>query len=332
LIFESRDGKFPPVEMTKKNTLRQQIESNGLVLIALMMVVIFWVFDTLSSGPIWTRAAIAALVIIYGFFTQGLINSRKQALEEKERTQQQLIQTEKLAALGSVAAGVAHEVKNPLAIIVQGVEYLKKALHDDALLADVAARIEKSALRADNIIKALLGYARQIAIKTEEADIVPLIDETLLLVDHQINLKQIRVEKRYASGLPQVVMDSSQIRQVLINLFMNAIDAMSGEGVLSVSTAPARGEDGQPLVQVVVSDTGNGIPEDRLQKVFDPFFTTKGSAGNTGLGLSISKGIIDRHQGTIVIDSEEGRGTRVTMGLPAGRIEKSDDSNQYKET
>jgi two-component system NtrC family sensor kinase len=314
--------------MTKKITLREQIENNGLFLIALMMVLIFWVFDTLSSGPFLTRVAIAALVIIYGIFTQGLINSRKQALEEKERTQQQLIQTEKLAALGSVAAGVAHEVKNPLAIIVQGVEYLKKALKDDARLADVAVRIEKSAIRADNIVKALLGFARQIAIKTEEADIAPLIDETILLVDHQINVKHIRVERQYASGLPQVVMDSSQIRQVLINLFMNAIEAMSERGVLSISTAPVRVEDGQPLVQVVVSDTGEGIPEERLQKVFDPFFTTKDSKGNTGLGLSISKGIIDRHQGTIVIESEAGRGTRVTIGLPASRIEKAAGPNQ----
>jgi two-component system NtrC family sensor kinase len=315
-------------KMTKSITLRKRIENNGLILIALMMVLIFWVFDTLSSGPILTRTAIAALVIIYGIFTQGLINSRKQALEEKERTQQQLIQTEKLAALGSVAAGVAHEVKNPLAIIVQGVEYLKKALHDDARLSDVAERIEKSTIRADNIIKALLGFARQVAIKTEEADIAPLIDETLLLVDHQINRKHIRVETHYAPGLPQVVVDSSQIRQVLINLFMNAIEAMSEGGVLGIRTGPAKDEDGQPLVQVFVSDTGEGVPEDRLQKVFDPFFTTKNAVGNTGLGLSISKGIIDRHQGTIVIESEVGRGTRVTIGLPARRIEKSASPNQ----
>jgi signal transduction histidine kinase len=309
--------------MAKKITLREQIESNGLVLIALMMVLIFWVFDTLASGPFLTRAAIAVLVLVYGFFTQGLINSRKQALEEKERTQQQLIQTEKLAALGAVAAGVAHEVKNPLAIIVQGVTYLQKALRHDELLADVAARIEKSALRADNIVKALLGFARQIAIKTEEADIVPLIDETLLLVNHQISLKRIRVERRYASGLPQVVMDISQVRQVLINLFMNAVEAMSDEGVLGVSTALATGEDGQPLVQVVVSDTGKGISEESLRKVFDPFFTTKDATGNTGLGLSISKGIIDRHQGTIVIESDPGRGTHVTIGLPASRVEEA---------
>lgn len=309
--------------MTKSIPLRKQIENNGLILIALMMVLIFWVFDAVASGPVLTRAAIAALVLIYGFFTQALINSRKQALEEKERTQQQLIQTEKLAALGSVAAGVAHEVKNPLAIIVQGAEYLKRVLKEDARLVDVATRIEKSAIRADNIVKALLGYARQIAIKTEEADIVPLIDETLLLVDHQIKLKHIRVERLYAQGLPHVLVDSSQIRQVLINLFMNAIEAMSEGGGLGIRTEPARDEIGSPLVQVVVSDTGGGIPEDKLLKVFDPFFTTKDATGNTGLGLSISKGIIDRHRGTIVIESETGRGTRVKIGLPAGRVEKS---------
>ncbi len=103
---------------------------------------------------------------------------------------------------------------------------------------------------------------------------------------------------------------------------------MSDGGVLGIRAEPAKDEDGQPLVQVVVSDTGEGIPEDRLQKVFDPFFTTKNAVGNTGLGLSISKGIIDRHQGTIVIESEVGRGTRIAMGLPAGRIKKSAGSNQ----
>lgn len=317
--------------MTKKITLRKQIENNGLILIALMMVIIFWVFDAIASGPSMTRNAIALLVIVYGVFTQTLINSRKEALEEKERTQQQLIQTEKLAALGSVAAGVAHEVKNPLAIIVQGVEYLQKALSGDERLADVAARIEKSALRADKIVKALLSFAHQIAIKTEAGDIAPLIDETILLVDHQIQVKHIHVEKQYTSGLPHVMMDSNQIRQVLINLFMNAIEAMPEEGVLGVRAGPARGEDGQPQVQIVVSDTGSGIPEESLKKVFDPFFTTKDQSGNTGLGLSISKGIIDRHDGSVVIETKAGQGTRVMINLPASRLETPADPHKRRQ-
>ena len=196
----------------RKINVRKQIESNGLILIAMMMVVIYWTFDTVASGQILTRILITALVMTYGIFTQSLINSRNEALAEKDRTRQQLIQAEKLAALGAVAAGVAHEVKNPLAIIIQGIEYLKSSLGSDAGLLDASSRIEKSALRADNIVKGLLGYARQITLKPGEGDIVPVIEESLSFVEHQLKDGQIRVEKHFAPDLPVVIMDSNHER------------------------------------------------------------------------------------------------------------------------
>jgi two-component system, NtrC family, sensor kinase len=306
--------------MVKKISLRKQIENNGLILIALMMVVIYWAFDSIASGQALTRVLIASLVIIYGFFTQSLINSRKRALEEKERTQKQLIQSEKLAALGAVAAGVAHEVKNPLAIILQGIEYLKSALASDARLMDVSSRIEKSAVRADNIVKGLLGYARQITLRPGEGDIVPVIEESLSFVEHQLLLKHIRVVRDFAPDLPVVVMDSSQIKQVFTNLFTNAIEAMSEGGALGIRAERANGAKGHRHLRIIVSDTGEGIPEESLRKVFDPFFTTKDERGNTGLGLSITKGIIDNHQGAIEIESEPGKGTRIMIELPAGGV------------
>ncbi|HOD28404.1 MAG TPA: ATP-binding protein [Syntrophales bacterium] len=306
--------------MMPKLSVRQQIEKNGLLLIAVMMVGIYWAFDYVSSGHYLTRTLIAVLVIVYGFFIQSLINSRKAALEETQRTQKQLAQSEKLAALGAVAAGVAHEVKNPLAIIVQGVEFLKMALRDNARLLDVTERIEKSALRADNIVKGLLSYSREIALKMEETDIEPVIDEALTFVDHQLRQKRINVKKQYAPGLPKIIMDGDQIKQVFTNLFTNAIEAMPGGGILGIRTEQAGGGNGQASVTVVVSDTGEGIPEDRIRRIFDPFFTTKESERNTGLGLSITKGIIDKHRGTIEIESEPGRGTRIVIGLPAGLV------------
>jgi signal transduction histidine kinase len=306
--------------MKQISQFRVKIEDNGLILIALMMVAIYWVFDFLSAGHYLTRTLIAVLVIVYGVFTQNLINSRKAAIEEKERTQRQLAQSEKLAALGAVAAGVAHEVKNPLAIIVQGIEFLKTSLRNDARLLDVTDRIEKSALRADNIVKGLLSFSREISLKREEMDIAPVIDETLSFMDHQIRLKKIHVKRQYAPGLPKIIMDSNQIKQVFTNIFMNAIEAMPGGGILEVRTEPGKDETDQAYVRVVVSDTGEGIPEDRIRSVFDPFFTTKNTEGNTGLGLSITKGIIDKHHGTIEIESEPGRGTRVMIGLPAGLV------------
>ena len=302
----------------RKINIRKQIESNGLILIAMMMVVIYWTFDSVASGQILTRILITALVMTYGIFTQSLINSRNEALAEKERTQKQLIQSEKLAALGAVAAGVAHEVKNPLAIILQGIEYLKSSLGSDAGLMDASSRIERSALRADNIVKGLLGYARQITLKPGEGDIVPVIEESLSFVEHQLKGRQIKVEKYFAPDLPVVSMDSNQIKQVFTNLFTNAIEAMPGGGALGIRTEMAGPGDGPRYLTIVVSDTGVGIPADKIRNVFDPFFTTKDDERNTGLGLSISKGIIDNHQGSIDIESAPGKGTQVTIRLPAG--------------
>ncbi len=302
----------------RKINIRKQIESNGLILIAMMMVVIYWTFDSVASGQILTRILITALVMTYGIFTQSLINSRNEALAEKERTQKQLIQSEKLAALGAVAAGVAHEVKNPLAIILQGIEYMKSSLGSDAGLMDASSRIEKSALRADNIVKGLLGYARQITLKPGEGDIVPVIEESLSFVEHQLKGRQIKVEKHFAPDLPVVNMDSNQIKQVFTNLFTNAIEAMPEGGALDIRTEMAGPGDGPPYLTIVVSDTGVGIPADKIRNVFDPFFTTKDDERNTGLGLSISKGIIDNHQGSIDIESAPGKGTQVTLRLPAG--------------
>jgi signal transduction histidine kinase len=304
--------------MANKNQIRLKIEDNGLILIALMMVVIYWTFDFISSGHYLTRTLIAVLVIVYGAFTQTLINSRKKALAEKEEAQKRLIHAERLAALGSVAAGVAHEVKNPLAILLQGIEFMKNALKNDARLLDVTQRMEKTVHRVDNIIKGLLSYSRDISLKMEELDIVPIIEETLSFMDHQIDNKHIHVKKQHAPNLPKIIIDSDQIKQVFTNVFMNAIEAMDDGGILGIRIDADQDEKKQPHVKIAVSDTGKGIDEGVIRKIFDPFFTTKSNERNTGLGLSISKGIIDKHRGTIEIESEPGRGTRVIIGLPAG--------------
>ena len=297
--------------------IRHQIERNGLVLIALFMVLIYWIIDSLSSDQVLTRVLIAGLVIIYGFFTQTLINSRKAALEEKERTQKQLIQAEKLAALGIVAAGIAHEVKNPLAIIIQGVEYLRTSTGSDALLIDVVERINKSAFRADSIIKGLLSFTRQMPIQPEPVDIQPAIEETLSFIEHQLKLKHIKIIKQFPAELPKVTIDLNQIKQVFLNVFLNSVEAMQDDGTIIISTDLVENKSGGQHLQVIIADTGHGIPKDKIEKVFDPFYTTKDGPGNAGLGLSIARGIIDKHHGTVRIESEAGKGTRVIIRLPA---------------
>ena len=281
------------------------------------MVLIYWIIDSLSSDQVLARILIACLVIIYGIFTQTLINSRKEALEEKERTQKQLIQSEKFAALGIVAAGIAHEVKNPLAIIIQGVEYLRTSTGADALLNDVVERINKSAFRADSIIKGLLSFTRQMPIQAEQVEIETVIDETLSFIEHQLKLKHIKLVKQFSSELPKLTIDLNQIKQVFLNVLLNSIDALQDGGTITISADPVVSASGQLHLQTIVADTGCGIPKDKIEKVFDPFYTTKDGSRNSGLGLSITKGIIDKHHGTIRIESEVEKGTQVIIGLPA---------------
>jgi two-component system NtrC family sensor kinase len=303
--------------MPKKQIIREKIERNGLILIALFMVVIYWVIDSLSSDQVFTRTMIVGLVIVYGLFTQTLINSRKAALDEKERTQKQLIQSEKLAALGIVAAGIAHEVKNPLAIIIQGVEYLKSSTGSDTHLVEVINKINKSAFRADSIIKGLLSFTRQMPLQAQQVDIGPVIEETLSFIEHQLKLKHIKLVTQFSPDLPKVTIDINQIKQVFLNILLNAIDAIQDGGTLTISADAAGSAPAERQLRIIVADTGCGIASDKLEKVFDPFYTTKDSTGNAGLGLSITKGIIDKHHGTVRIESEVEKGTRVIVGLPA---------------
>jgi len=298
--------------------IREKIERNGLILIALFMVLIYWVIDSLSSDQVFTRVMIVGLVIVYGIFTQTLINSRKAALEEKERTQKQLIQSEKLAALGIVAAGIAHEVKNPLAIIIQGVDYLKSSTGSDAHLVEVINKINKSAFRADSIIKGLLSFTRQMPIQAEQVEIETVIEETLSFIEHQLKRKHIKLIKQFSPDLPKVTIDINQIKQVFLNILLNSIDAMDDRGTLTISAEPAGSAQAERHLRIIVTDTGCGIPADKIEKVFDPFYTTKDSKGNAGLGLSITKGIIDKHHGTVRIESEVDKGTKVIIVLPAG--------------
>ena len=304
--------------MPKKYKIREKIERNGLILIALFMVMIYWVIDSLSSDQVFARIMIVGLVIVYGIFTQTLINSRKTALEEKERTQKQLIQSEKLAALGIVAAGIAHEVKNPLAIIIQGVDYLKSSTGSDAHLVVVINKINKSAFRADSIIKGLLSFTRQMPIQAEQVEIEPVIEETLSFIEHQLKRKHIKLIKRFSPDLPKVTIDINQIKQVFLNILLNSIDAMRDGGTLTISAEKEGSGAAERQLRITVADTGCGIPTDTIEKVFDPFYTTKDGTGNAGLGLSITKGIIDKHHGTVRIESEVDKGTKVIIGLPAG--------------
>ncbi len=248
------------------------------------------------------------------------ITERKRAEEIQKKLHEELLQAEKLATVGTFVAGIAHEVKNPLAIIVQGIEYLRTHSASDALVADVVDRIKKSAQRADAIVKGLLTFTRQISIQTEKVEITPVIEETLSFIEHQINTKHIAVIRQYSPDAPLVSIDSHQIKQAFANILLNSVEAMGDGGTITVAVRQIRNETDQSYLQVSFADTGCGIPADKIEKVFDPFFTAKDNLGNTGLGLSITKGIIDKHHGTIRIDSKSQEGTRVVIELPVTSI------------
>ena len=243
--------------------------------------------------------------------------------EELKSAQMQLIQTAKLESIGRLAAGVAHEVKNPLAVIQLGVDYLTGPA-GDKLNRDSVEAIEDMAnavQRADTIIKGLLNFSRSEPLVLVPVDLNGLLEESLLLVKHELSRHHVSLEKHLAGQLPKIELDRNKLEQVFINVFMNAIQAMGENGVLSVTTflnSSASGHRGQrPRVVAQVEDTGPGIPPDKMDKLFEPFFTTKGVGKGTGLGLSVSRKIIELHRGTITIaNRNQVCGVRVTMSFP----------------
>ena len=239
------------------------------------------------------------------------IKQHKKACDDLTVAQDQLIQAAKMQVVGGLASGVAHEVKNPLTIILQGVEYLEKKISlDDKNVSYVFNNIKSAVERADNIIRGLLDFSRVSKLEMEKADINLLCEKSLSLLKHQFDKNHIQVVREMKSGIPAIEIDKNKIEQVLINLFMNAVQAMPQGGKLLIKTYAL----GDKEVIVEIEDSGTGIPKDNLDKIFDPFFTTKRNQGGTGLGLSVVKSIIEMHNGKITIrNKEEGAGARVNL-------------------
>jgi PAS domain S-box-containing protein len=252
--------------------------------------------------------------------------------EELKAAQMQLIQAEKMESIGTLAAGVAHEVKNPLAILQMGVNYLaKKNPATDENVSLVLQEMRDAIHRADTITRGLLDFAasKQLAVIPEDFNL--LISETLKMVRHELTKNNVELVRDFGEGLPKVAVDKTQIQQVFVNLFVNAIHAMPSGGTLTVRTFAkeltetthhegSRNADrfwvGDTAVVAVVEDTGSGISQEHLSKIFDPFFTTKPTGVGTGLGLPVSKKIIELHGGTLEIRNKPHEsGVRVILML-----------------
>jgi two-component system NtrC family sensor kinase len=248
-----------------------------------------------------------------------LLVESAETLERKveERTaqlramQDQLIQTEKLAALGKLAAGVAHEINNPLTgILTNSSLMLEDCAADDANREDLQTIVDET-LRCRKIVKGLLDFARQTAPQKQLINLNQVVDDVLALVCNQAGFRDIRIGKKLDPTPPSVMADRDQVRQVTLNIVLNAAEAIGGKGQIDISTSVDR-KTGR--VRLAVSDDGPGVPDEVKSRIFEPFFTTK--ATGTGLGLSIAYGIVERHGGEISISSVEGKGTTVCVDLP----------------
>jgi hypothetical protein len=235
---------------------------------------------------------------------------------EREELERRLVQADKLSSIGLLAAGVAHEVNTPLAVISTYAQMLAKQVHGDDQKTRLLDKIAKQTFRASEIVNSLLNFSRTSSTDFDEVDVNKVIRETIILLEHQLEKANVHVESHLAEEIPLVRGNNGKLQQVFLNLVLNARDAMNemGGGVLRVHT-----KSGGFGVQVEISDTGPGIPRDHLARIFDPFFTTKGSKKGTGLGLSVTYGIVEEHGGMIEADSDPGQGATFRLEFPAAR-------------
>ena len=246
----------------------------------------------------------------------GLYDQLRQRLAELQRTQDQLIRSAKLAAVGELAAAVAHEVNNPLQTILN-LTYLISSDPAAAPLQEDLKLVEEEVLRARSIVQGLLEFARRGEVRRGMEDLNAIIQAVVNLAQVRVRDGRVQVECRLHPELPRVWADGEQLRQVFMNLISNAFDAMPQGGTLTIAT---RAEDGHVVVEF--SDTGCGIPQEIQARIFEPFFTTKGPGQGTGLGLAVSHSIVERHGGTISVRSAVGRGTTFTVVLPVTHAEE----------
>lgn len=230
-------------------------------------------------------------------------------------SQEQLIQAEKLTSLGQLAAQITHEINNPMASILAYTQLLSRQLKEGSASKENALnyldKIEAETSHSSNLVNSLLDFARRSPPKRAEADINELLERALELIKYSTGLVNIEVEKNLSKDLPKLVIDAEQIRQVLVNLILNATQVMPSGGTLTLMTKKV-GEE----VIISVKDTGFGISKQNMRRLFEPFFTTKDDVQGVGLGLSVSYGIIKRHNGRIEVQSKEGKGTTFTIHLP----------------
>jgi len=249
----------------------------------------------------------------------------RMAINLKEK-QQQVVRQEKLASLGQMAAGIVHEINNPLSGILVYARLMKKQLAKNNLPAEDAIKnldkIDSEVLRCSRIIRNLLDFSRQTPPKFRKVNMTQVIEEALVVLGHQASLQNIEVVKDYSPDIPEVEADFDQMRQVLNNMFTNSMNAMKDGGKITLrlsKASPNALEKSRNTLMIEVTDTGYGIPPENIEMLFTPFFTTKDKGEGVGLGLAVVYGIVQRHNGRIEVTSEVGKGSKFTIYLRAAQ-------------
>jgi PAS domain S-box-containing protein len=238
-------------------------------------------------------------------------------ITERIELERQLSQAEKMSSIGLLAAGVAHEVNTPLAVISSYAQMLSKQIHGDDKNSPLLEKITQQTFRASEIVNSLLNFSRTSGTEFSEVNVNKVIHDTLYLLEHQFKTSRVKVDNQLSPSVPTIFGNAGKLQQVFLNLFLNARDAMPHGGTLRVATRNGNG------VTVEVSDSGSGIAQEHIQRIYDPFFTTKNTTRDgrrgTGLGLSVTYGIIQEHAGKISVDSRVGEGTTFVVEFPLMR-------------
>ena len=278
---------------------------------AFLLVVLPRTFHSPYADPLVRPLIFVLFIALVGVLTAVLMNridEERQMVRRLDESREQLVHAEKLASLGQLSASIAHEINNPLAGVLTYTKLLEKKIAGDTLekgpALDYLSKMESEVSRCSRIIRLV--------------DVNQIIEQVLAMVGHQAQLQKVEVVRELDRSLPKVMADSDKLQQVFTNLTLNAIQAMSGGGNLTLRTSVANGR-----VRIDVQDTGCGISRENLSKLFTPFFTTKEKGSGVGLGLAVVRGIIERHKGEIKVQSEVGKGTTFSVYLGAHDDEKT---------